>query len=292
MIPLNIALGPKAVRFMLDNSVNRLKFEQHCLLYSKKMLDAYRNIDTDTLESIMDYIDAHEGEVGFSKEVQDKIVGVAPIEQLLEKMCPKENKYFPQNLVILYQDEKGRELKSLGKRKTNILTTSEIESNPKNVFTMLSPDTCSLDADAGEKCRFWAEYFARIMEDETKVVFMNRYGLSKDSIECLKKYYLPNLTKDVVIEIYASDCFSGVTRESIINLFKEDSMLNSYNIKVYLIDRPDAYHERWIQTNNYYIYQGKGFGMLNVNAKEELSSSSTVIVERRQRKLPTACQLI
>ena len=292
MIPLNIALGPKAVRVMLDNTANRAKFEQHCLIYSEKMLEVYIDINTDAAESMMGYIDAHEGEVGFSKEVTDALVGKPPIEQLLEKMCPKEERYFPQNIVILYEDDQEREVRSLGKNRTNILTTREIESNPKNVFTMLSPNTCSYDVDPGDNCQFWAEYFARIIEGEEKVVFMNRYGLKKDSIECLKRYYLPYLSKDLNIEIYASDSYSEVTRESVIKLFEEDDILKSYNINVYLINNPCEHHERWIQTNNYYIYQGKGFDMLNNNSRKKISSTSTVIVERRQRKLPDAYQVI
>lgn len=288
MIPLNIALGPKAVRYILDNPVNRLKMEQHCVLYSDKMLDIYIERDCDAAEALMGYIDAHEGEVGFSKKLVDKVAVNEPIEQILENMCPKEKKFFPSNIVILFENGNGREIKALSKKKANVLSTKEMDENPKNIFNMLSPDTGALDVEVGEDCCYWAEYFARIIEGESTVLFMNRYGLTSDSIQSLKEYYLPYLSKGIKIIMYASEIYSNLSKEKAIKVITEDAILNKFDIELYLIDEPNQSHERWIQTDNYFIYQGKGVSMLSSNRTNTVSASSTVLVEKRRRNLPNA----
>lgn len=292
MIPLNIAIGPKAIPFIIDNRENRAKLEQHCLIYSDKMLEKYMEIDIDAAEALMEYIDAHEGEVGFSKSIKDSPSLGEPLEQTLARMCPREERYFPSNIVILFEDEKGREVRALGSKKANIITTKEIKNNRKNIFNMLSPDTGSLDVEPGEDCRFWAEYFSRIIEGEETVLFMSRYGLTNDSIQSLKEYYLPNIPLDIKKIMYASDTFISLSRDEAKRKIEDDVILQKSSFELYLIEEPQKYHERWIQTENYYIYQGKGFSMLNSSRTRKISTSSTVIVEKRQRELPKAERVI
>lgn len=292
MIPLNIALGPKAVCIILDKSKNRMKMQQHCLLYSDKMIERYMDIDEEAAESLMGYIDAHEGEVGFSKRIPDPVAAFEPFEQLFTRLCPKENTYFPSSVVILYEDECGREIEKLSKKKANILTTKEIERNRKNIFYMLSPDTGSFDVEPGEDCKYWAEYFSRIYSGENTIIFMNRYGLKNEAIKILKEYYLPFISQSTKIKLYASDSYICIKREEAINIIKEDDILNNYDIELYLIDSPHQHHERWIQTDNYYIYQGKGFDMLSCNRNKNTVATSTVLVEKRFRTLPKAERVI
>ena len=293
MIPLNIALGPKAVRIILDKTKNRIKMEQHCLIYTDKMIERYMDIDEEAAESLMGYIDAHEGEVGFSNRIPDSASSNEPFEQLFARLCPKEYSYFPSSIVILYEDDEfGREVGKLGKKKANILTTKEIQCNRKNIFDMLSLDTGSFDVEPGEDCGFWAEYFSRIYDGEETIIFVNRYGLKTDAIQSLKDYYLPYISSSTKIKLYASDTYSDIPRDDAIKIIKNDSVLNMYNIELYIINSPHMHHERWIQTDNYYIYQGKGFDMLSCNRSKKIASSSTVLVEKRCRNLPEAERVI
>ena len=292
MIPLNIALGPKAVCYILDKYENRMKMEQHCLIYTDKMIERYIEIDADAAESLIGYIDAHEGEYGFSNRLEDVSFGREPIEQMLARICPKENRFFPSGIVILYEDENGREVHALGKKRSNILTTKEIKDSRKNAFYMLSPDTGSIDVDVGEDCMFWAEYFSRIIEGEKTVLFMNRYALDQEAIRSFKEYYVPYLSKSTRVIIYGSDTYVHLSREEAIKCITDDKDLNKLNIELYLLAAPHECHERWIQTENYYIYQGKGTGMLNANKARKTSATSTVFVEKRRRALPSAERVI
>ena len=103
MIPMNISLGPKAARFMIDNHIYREMLEQHCLVYTDSLLDKYMDIDEDAAEAMIEYIDAHEGEEGFSKR-ENSIPGET-IEQILCRLAKKELCHFPKNIAIVYKDK-------------------------------------------------------------------------------------------------------------------------------------------------------------------------------------------
>ena len=126
----------------------------------------------------------------FYEEQSEKISAIEEMILLVEQNPMK---------VVLGEHE---EFSAYNIRKIKLITSQQIINKELNAIYRYSFPITNHYIGCNKNCEAYAVWFGHLFEGESQIEIQDKYILTFNGIECLKKYYLPHIAKGTEINIY------------------------------------------------------------------------------------------
>lgn len=278
MYKLDIGVGFSILKFyyLPHNDMSFLIdiIQQHRIILSKKIIqyyiektdDLYKDIIVTYLDSIL-YTDATH--VFYDEQTED-ILAIEEMIMLVEKNPMK---------IILGEHE---EFSAYNIRKIELITSQQIIDKELNTIYKYSFPITNHYIGRNEKCELYAEWFGHLFEGESQIEIQDKYILTRNGIECLRKYYFPYIAKGTEINIYCETVNSCTETDILTEL--SDAFYADWDIHVFTCR---GMHDRYIQLSTVQISIGAGLDFLHQSGYTRKACTLNITKNRIKFPLPT-----
>ncbi len=278
MYKLNIGVGYSILQFyyLPHNNKSFLidVIEQHRIILSKKIIQYYiektDDLYKDVLETYIDSIVYTDDTHIFYEEQSEKISAIEEMILLVEQNPMK---------VVLGEHE---EFSAYNIRKIKLITSQQIINKELNAIYRYSFPITNHYIGCNKNCEAYAVWFGHLFEGESQIEIQDKYILTFNGIECLKKYYLPHIAKGTEINIYC-EIVDSCTETGILSELS-DVFYTDWNIHVFICS---GMHDRCIQLSTVQISIGAGLDFLHISGYTRKACILSITKNKIKFPLPT-----
>lgn len=284
MYKLNIGVGFSVLQlyYLPHNSKSYLIdiIGQHRVILSEKIINYYmeeademfKEVIETYIDSIVYTVDTH---VYYPSSFDDEIS--AKKEMI---MFVAQN---PMKVLFTEIDE----FKSYNLKKIKIVTPEQMLNREKTSLFKYSFPISNYYVGIDENCAAYATWFGHLFEGEKLIEIQDKFIMSSKGIECLKKYYLPYIEKNSLVNIYC-EMTCGITKQDI-NSQLSDPFFDDWNIHVYSCKHM---HDRYIQFEGIQISIGAGLDFLHLSGKTKKACTINITNYKDGFPLPEIIECI
>lgn len=275
MYKLNIGVGFSILQFYYLPHNNKTFLidiiEQHRIILSEKIIQYYiekaDDLHKDVIETYIDSIIYADDTHVFYEEQSAKISAIEEMLLLVEKNPMK---------VVLGEHE---EFSAYNTRKIKLITSQQIIDKELNAIYRYSFPITNHYIGRNEKCESYAVWFGHLFEGEEQIEIQDKYILTCNGFECLKKYYLPYIAKGTKINIYC-ETVDSCTETGILTELN-DAFYADWTVHVFICQ---GMHDRYIQLSTVQISIGAGLDFLHLSGYTK--KNCTLSITRNNNKFP------
>ena len=275
MYKLNIGVGFSVLKFYYLPHNNKSFLidiiEQHRIILSDKIIQYYiekaDDIHRDIIETYIDSIVYADDTHVFYTDQPEKISAIEEMILLVEKNPMK---------VILAEHE---EFSSYNTRRIKLITSQQIIDKEMNAIYRYSFPITNHYVGCNENCESYAVWFGHLFEGEKQIEIQDKYILTCNGIECLKRYYLPHIEVGTEINIYCEIVDSCTEAGVLAEL--NDAFYTDWDVHVFICQ---GMHDRYIQLSTIQISIGAGLDFLHLSGLTR--KACTINITKNKNKFP------